>query len=191
MLAGCKPPTVPITVSTSGPDATGTVNAPLPVDTSTVSATGSVSPTSSSTSTSAAAPAVSHPWPAKLGSFAKAMKKYTVWFPKALPSGYKLDNIDIVELDTGTGLICDMAWVKDDKVVEFTQGSPKERSYPIESVGKVPWGTAHADIVHQDPGDLSSPVIIVYSKGGNFAELQGDPSLDALKAIAASMVAVK
>lgn len=190
MLAGCKAPTEPITVPTSGLDATGTVNAPLPVDTSTVPATGSPNPASSTASASAASKAPVGPWPAKLGSFAKAMK-YTVWFPKALPTGYKLDSVDIVELDTGTGLICDMAWVSNDKVVEFTQGSPKERDYPIDSVGKVPWGTATADIVHQDPADKSSPVIIVYSKGGNFAELQGDPSLDELKAIAASMVVVK
>lgn len=183
LLAGCRGSAEPITEQSIGSDATGTVNAPLP---------GSSSATSSATTTGSTSSTATLPsgFPAKAVKFAQSVG-YTVWYPKGLPTGYALQALDIVELDPGTGLILDMTLLNGGKAVMFTQGSPKERSYPIDSVEKVPWGTATADVVRQDPADPSSKIIIVYSKDGNFAELQGDISNDALKAIAASMMPVK
>ncbi len=129
-------------------------------------------------------------WPAKVGQFA-ANFKGPVWFPKTIPTGYKVDSIDVVEFDPGSGLVCDAVWLNNGKVLELMQGAPKNRSYPITSAGKVKWGTDTADVVKQDPTSASSPVSIVYSKGGTFAELSGDLTLDQLKLVAASMVAVK
>jgi hypothetical protein len=186
-LSGCVGLDVP-TIETQGavnstgtvqadlsPDATGTVEASLPV---------SASPTAST------APATPTLWPAKVGTFARNFKK-PVWYPSYVPKGYKLDSVDIVEMDTNTGLVCDIVFLNGDKALILTQGSPKERSYAIVSAGKIPWGTTTADIMLQDPQDPASPPIIVYSAGGTFIELQGDPSLDELKKVAASMVPVK
>ena len=129
-------------------------------------------------------------WPARVGSFALSFKG-PVWYPKFVPKGYKIDSLDVVEFDPGSGLVCDIVYLNGDKAVEFTQGSPKSREYEIVSVGKVAWGTEKADIVHEDPSDKTTPIIIVYNHGGNFAELTGDASDADLKAMAASMVAVK
>lgn len=162
---------------------TGSVQATLPASSG---ATGSTAATVSSSPTAMTAAG----WPAKASQFAKSAK-YTVWYPLGMPSGFKLQTLDIVELDPGSGLVLNMVLMSGDKTVTFTQGSPKERSYQVDSMEKVPWGTATADVVSQDPADPSAPIIIVYNQGGNFAELQGDLTNDQLKAIAASMVAVK
>lgn len=164
---------------------TGTVQATLPV---TPSATGSVTATAAGSANTTAM--TSAGWPAKASQFAKAVK-YTVWYPLGMPGGFTLQSLDITELDPGSGLILSMVLVKGDRTVTFTQGSPKERSYEIQSMEKVSWGTASADVVSQDPADPNAPIIIVYNQGGNFAELQGDLTNDQLKAIAASMVIVR
>jgi hypothetical protein len=185
-LFGCKSTEAPNTETQGAVDSTGTVQAPLPGE-ATVSVVPSGTPSAATTTAPKPAPTL---WPEKVGKFAKA-EKIPVWYPKSLPSGFKIDTVDIVELDKGTGLICDEVLVKGDKAILFTQGSPTQRSYDIVSAGKVPWGNETADIVLQDPQDPSSPPIIVYFQGGNFAELQGDLTLAQLKAIAASMVRVR
>jgi hypothetical protein len=152
-----------------GPSSSGAVNAPMPKQ-------------------SKKAPAGI--WPTKVGVFSQAFKG-PVWYPKSVPSGYAVDSLDVVEFDPGSGLVCDIVYLKGEKVIQFTQGSPKTRDYEIVSVGKVPWGNKTADVVHQDPADNTTPIVIVYSKGGTFAELTGDASEAELKAVAASMVAVK
>jgi hypothetical protein len=189
-LTGCVPPNLPSTETQGAVSATGTVQATLPSENATATTTTPGASAGTTMAASKAAPAVPTLWPAKVGLFAKNVSSL-VWYPKSLPGGYKADSIDIVELDKGTGLICDIVYLKGDKALMFTQGSPKTRDYPIVSTGKVPWGTAKADVVHQDPTDPSSPVVIVYSSPGNFAELQGDATLAELKAVAASMVLVK
>jgi hypothetical protein len=168
-------------------EGTGTIQAELPVEsTATTEASASVTPTTP------AKPAGPTLWPAKVGTFAKSFKK-GAWYPAYLPSGYKTDTIDIMEMGTRTGLVCAVMYLAGEKVLIFTQGSPTERTYDVVSAGKVPWGsgTDKADIMYQDPEDTSTPPMIIYSKGGTFIELQGDPSLDELKKIAASMVPVK
>jgi hypothetical protein len=186
-LSGCVGLGVPTTQTEGAGNGTGTVQADLPADaTGTVEASlpVSTSPTSSST------PAASTLWPTKVGTFARNFKK-PVWYPTYVPKGYKLDSVDVVEMDTNTGLVCDTVFLSGDKALIFTQGSPTGRSYPIISAGKIPWGTTSADIMLQDPQDPASPPLIVYSAGGTFVELQGDPNLDELKKVAASMVPVK
>ena len=190
LLAGCActPIDQPIEEQ-GGVESTGTVQADMPIQTTpTVDTTtpGSVTPTT------APEPTAPAPWPAKVGTFAKNFKK-EAWFPIYIPKGYKIDSVDVVEMDKGTGLVCDMVYLNGDKVLQFTQGSPKDRSYAIVSAGRVPWGSAgnKADIVYQDPTDTSTPPYIVYSHGGTFIELQGDPSLAELKKVAASVVPVK
>ena len=74
-------------------------------------------------------------WPAKVGAFAKSFSG-PVWYPKTIPSGYKTDSIDIVELEPGSGLICDIIFVNGEKSLGFTQGSPKTRDYEIVSIGE-------------------------------------------------------
>lgn len=193
-LQGCKGKDGP-TTTTKGlvVESTGTVEA-----TSSVEVT---APTSAEVPTSfpadaanalAAAPAPKTPtlWPQKVGAFAKSFNG-PVWYPKSIPKGYKIDSTDIVELEPGSGLICDIIYVSGEKSIGFTQGSPKTRDYEIVSTGKVPWGTETADVVLEDPIDPASPPMIVYNNGGNFAELYGDASLAELKAMAASMVPVK
>lgn len=183
-LSGCKSLDAPNTESAGAVQATGTVQADMTTATTDATAGAATTPTAPAAS---AAPKV---WPAKVGTFAKKFGK-GAWYPTYLPKGYKLDSLDVIELDKGTGLVCDIAYVNGESVVTFTQGSPKERDYEIVSVGKVAWGSAKADVVHQDPTDTTSPIVIVYSHGGTFIELQGDPSLDELKKVAASMVPVK
>jgi hypothetical protein len=168
-----------------GVESTGTVQAELPVETTgTVEATTSVTPT---TTPKPAAPAI---WPAKAATFAKNFKK-AAWYPAYVPKGYQTDSIDIVEMGTKTGLVLDIVYLNGDKVLQFTQGSPTDRKQDIVSAGKVPWGTDTAVIMYQDPEDSSSPPMIIYSKGGTYIELFGDPSLAELKKVAASMVPVK
>jgi hypothetical protein len=129
-------------------------------------------------------------WPAKVADFA-SKAKIPVWYPSTLPKELKLDAVDVLELEPGTGLVCDAYFVGTDTELGLIQGSPKTREYEIVSLGKVPWGTKTADIVCEDPEDSSSPRMIVYSSKDNLAELWGGASLDQLKAIAASMVLVK
>jgi hypothetical protein len=206
-VTACKPRYKPSTVQAGAPVETGTVQATMSIDSTVVTApavvaSDGVSPaaadagsvlTQDAAGNFNAAPGstpISGPWPAKVGLFAKGFKG-EVWYPKAIPSGYKADSIDIVELDKSTGLVCDIVYLNGENAIQLTQGSPKGRNYDIVSVGKVPWGTGKADIVHQDPADTTTPIAIVYSGGGTFAELSGDVSDVQLKAIAASMVAVK
>jgi len=211
-LAACKPRNQPTTASSNVPVETGTVQAALPGDTTTAPALpttsttpipqGTQPPTTNNappvgtTPQAAGVPSNSSnpipgPWPARVGVFAKAFKVAS-WYPQYIPAGYKVDSLDIVELDKGSGLVLDIAYLNGEKVVQFTQGSPNTRDYEIPAGAvKVPWGTQTASITHQDPTDASTPIIIVYSKGGNFAELTGDVSEAELKAIAKSMKEVK
>jgi hypothetical protein len=199
--SGCRSKDTPKSSSKDAVESTGTVQATLPTQTPAASdSTASSSPSKTATSASSPAttavkpvkpkPAVPAIWPAKVGRYAKSVKSPT-WYPRSIPAGYKVNSLDIVEFDPGSGLVCDMVFLKGDKALMFTQGSPKNRSYGIVSVEKVPWGTETADVVRLDPADPTSPAVIVYNKGGNFAELQGDLSLAELKAIAKSMVRVK
>ena len=210
-LGACRSRSRAVLQSSDVPVEAGTVQASMPVD--------SQPPTTSATTPTPNAGAVAAPgagtsgisastpqapqtsqgnakkapvgiWPQKVGSFSTSFKG-PVWYPKHIPAGFKIDSLDVVEFDPGSGLVCDIVYLNGDKVVQFTQGSPKTRDYEIVSVGKVPWGTETADVVHEDPTDKTTPIVIVYSKGGNFAELTGDVSDAELKAIAASMVAVK
>jgi hypothetical protein len=189
-MAGCacKPLDEP-TMESGGVAATGTVQAELPVET-TVTPETTTGPAAVETTTPK--PVVPTIWPTKVGTFAKSFKK-GAWYPKYLPKGYKVDTIDIVEMGTKTGLVCDVVYLSGEKALIFTQGSPTERSYDVISAGKVPWGSGseQADIMYQDPEDPESPPMIIFTKSGTFIELQGDPSLDELKKIAASMVPVK
>ena len=197
---GCKSKDTPNVEKRGAIESTGTVQAEIPSGaTATVQASGFAGTngggTSSGTTTAPSSTQTNKPtaptiWPAKVGQFARAVGS-PIWYPKSLPAGWKLDSVDVIELDKGTGLVCDIVFLKGDKALVFTQGSPKERSYDVVSSQRVAWGYETADVVHQDPADPSSPVIIVYNRGGNFAELQGDPSLAELKAIAEGMVPVK
>jgi hypothetical protein len=200
---GCRSKDQPKTEKRGAVESTGNVQAAMPpLTTGTVGSTASAGATGTgSNSTSSAAsgstnqatkPRTATPaiWPAKVAKFATAVRS-PIWYPKSLPAGWKVDSVDVVELDVGTGLVCNIVFLKGDKGIVLTQGSPKQRSYDIVSSGRIPWGSQTADVVHQDPSDPTSPVIIVYNSGGNFAELQGDPSVSELKAIAKGMVLVK
>lgn len=192
-LQGCGSKDTPNISTKDVVESTGTVQATLSVD---VAATTSVDPIASTAADAANAlaadpgPVAAAGWPAKVGSFAKSFKG-PAWYPKSIPKGYKAESIDIVELEPGSGLICDIVYTSGEKSIGFTQGSPKTRDYEIVSVGKVPWGAETADLVYEDPADKASAQMIVYSSGGNFAELYGDASIAELKTMAASMVAVK
>jgi len=186
-VIGCKSTSEVNTQKADGPVAQQAIQATLTVD-STASATatgvaGSVSPTSSS-------PAPGKLWPAKVGTFAKNFKG-PAWFPTSVPPGMKIDALDVVELEPGSGLICDIVWYDGKNPLMLTQGSPKNRDYEIVSIGKVAWGTGTADVVHEDPTDPTTAKMIVYSKDGNLAELSGVVDFETLKAVAASMVPVK
>jgi hypothetical protein len=192
-LQGCKGKDTPKTSTKGLVEATGTVQATSSADsTALTSADVATSTPADAANALAAAPSTktSTSWPAKVGAFAKSFSG-PVWYPKSIPKGYKTDSLDIVELEPGSGLICDIVYVNGEKSLGFTQGSPKTRDYEIVSTAKVPWGTDTADVVLEDPADPASAQMIVYNKGGNFAELYGDASLAELKAMAASMVAVK
>ncbi|MDO8964538.1 MAG: hypothetical protein Q7W30_08630 [Coriobacteriia bacterium] len=181
---GCAPPSV-------------NIEAPAGAVTETPSAEESQAPIGegpgdAESATDAAAPGPIAPagWPVKVGTFAKKFAGPT-WYPVTVPKGFAVDMVDVLELEPGAGLICDVALIGGEKYIGFIQGSPKTREYPIVSVGKVPWGTETADVVHEDPEDTSSPKMIVYSKGGTLAEIAGDATFDQLKAVAAGMVRVK
>jgi hypothetical protein len=193
-LQGCKGKDTPNTSTKGLVESTGTVQATLSVETTAPTsaeiATTSVADAANALAAAPPAPKTSTVWPSKVGSFAKSFGG-PVWYPKTIPKGYKTDSLDIVELEPGSGLICDIIYVSGEKSLGFTQGSPKTRDYEIVSAGKVPWGTETADIVYEDPADPTSAQMIVYSSGGNFAELYGDASIAELKAMAASMVPVK
>jgi len=214
-LAACKSRDQAITEVTSGPVATGTVQATLPIDPSTI-AVPDVAPTTPTVTTSpeastpqaagagapggatesfavATAPDPAKPgsfWPKRVGDFAAAFKP-PVWYPRYLPAGYKFESLDIVEFDPGSGPVCDIVFTSGEKVLQFTQGSPKNRDYSVVSAGKLKWASGTADLVHMDPADKTTPVIVVYKKSGSFAELTGDVSAAELKKVAASMVTVK
>lgn len=164
-----------------------------------VVATESVTPTESVVPTESVAPTVAPPaappkastiWPAQVGTFAGKFKGPT-WYPKSLPKGLKLDSVDVLELEPGSGLVCDSYFVAGDVEIDLLQGSPKTREYDIVSVGKVPWGTETADVVYEDPEDNTSPKMIVYSAKGTLAELSGGATFEQLKSVAAAMVLVK
>lgn len=126
-------------------------------------------------------------WPVKLNTFTKEWKKPT-WYPTYVPKGYVLDSLDIVQF--GGGPVCSTWFTDGQKAITFTQGSPTNRTFPIVSLGKVTWGSAKADLMHQDPADVNSGFMIVYSSGGNLAVVSGDAPTDELKKVAASMKAV-
>lgn len=166
-------------------ESTGTVQAELPVE-----ATGTPEATTTPSVTPTTAPEAPKLWPAKVGTFQRSFKK-PAWYPAYVPKGYGIDSLDIIEMGAKTGLVCDIIYLSGEKVMQFTQGSPTDRRQDIVSAGKVPWGTDKADVVYQDPEDTSSPAMIIYSKRGTYIELLGDPSLDELKKVAASMVPVQ
>jgi hypothetical protein len=175
-------------------DSTGTVQASMSAEPTSAGSALSTQPAPAPGTPGAPAPAPapksSTLWPTKIGTFAKNFKG-PVWYPKYLPAGYKADSIDVVEFDPGSGLVADIVYLNGEKTLGFTQGSPATRDYEIVSIGKVAWGTAQADIVHEDPEDTTSPQMIVYNAGGNFAELYGDAGIAELTKVAASMVPVK
>ena len=167
VLAGCKSLDEPTTVTTDKPVAAEAVQA-----------------------TMTAAPAPQGTWPAKVGEFAANYKK-RVWYPTYIPKSFALDSVEVVELDPGTGLVCDLAFTHGDDYVVFTQGSEKARGYDVVSVGKVPWGDQQADIVHEDPSDTATRKMIVLGNADGLAELSGSVSFEELKSVAASMMPVK
>lgn len=128
-------------------------------------------------------------WPKKVGTFAASFKGPT-WYPTKIPSTMKTVSLDALEMEPGSGLVCDIVYSDGTKYIELMQGSPKGRSYTIASSGKVAWGSAKADLVRDDPGNANSPTTIVYSAPGTLAELSGDVGIEQLKTIAASMVFV-
>ena len=186
LVAGCSctPIDQPIEEQ-GGIESTGTVQAELPSETS---ATVETTTSATATSTPEATPTV---WPAKVGTFAKNFKKQ-VWYPTYVPKGFKIDSLDIVELDKGTGLVCDIVYLDGDNMIDFMQGSPKARTTDIVTIQKVPWGTETASLTYQIPDDPSTLPMIIYYKGGTLIELTAQgASVTELKKMAASMVPVK
>jgi hypothetical protein len=174
-----KPPVKETIVATSTVEATAALEA-----------TTIVPPTASTTVTPP--PAVpTGPWPAKVAKSFAAKVKGPAWWPKSLPSGVKMDSLDILQFEPGSGLVCDAFFIGGAIEIGFLQGSPKTREFEIVSLGKVPWGTEKADVVSEDPEDPAAPQMIVYNAKGNLAELSGGTSIEQLKAVAASMVLVK
>jgi len=187
--------TVQATLSAEPPTFTPVATGPVPATTPTVTiatepAPAEVPAVSALPSTPIEPSAKPTIWPAKVGAFAKNYKG-AAWYPKYTPASFKIDSLDVVEMEPGTGLVCDIVYTDGTKAIQFTQGSPKARAYDIVSAGKVRWGSETADIVYEDPQDKTTPRMIVYGKGGTLAELSGDVSFDELKAVAASMIAVK
>ncbi len=186
---GCKSTNEVNTQKADGPVAQQAIQATLTVD-STASATPAVTGATASVSPTSSSPAPGKVWPAKVATFAKNFKG-PVWFPATVPAGMKIDALDVVELEPGSGLICDIVWYDGKNPLMLTQGSPKSRTYEIVSIGKVAWGWDTADVVHEDPTDPTTAKMIVYTKDGNLAELSGVVDFETLKAVAASMVPVK
>jgi hypothetical protein len=193
-VAGCTSVNSVNTETKNVVDSTGTVQASMSAEPTGSDSVLSTAPAPAPGSPGAVAPStkpgVATVWPTKVGTFAKNFKG-PVWYPKYMTAGYKLDSLDVVEFDPGSGLVADIVYLNGEKTIGFTQGSPATRDYEIVSVGKVAWGTEQADIVYEDPEDTTSPQMIVYSKGGNFAELYGDAGIGELTKVAASMVPVK
>lgn len=168
-LSGCKSIDAPNTDTRGAVQSTGTVQAELPPSTITNSPANT---------------------PAKVESFAGSFRG-PVWYPGYIPKGFKIVSVDVVELEPGSGLVCDIMYTHGAKGLTFAQGSPKQRDYEIVSAGKTAWGGETADVVYEDPADKATPRMIVYGRDGNFAELSGDVSFAQLKAVAASMARVK
>jgi hypothetical protein len=186
--AGCKSINEPNTEKATSAVKQEAIQATLSVDAS--SALDPGSPGGSSLSPTSTAIVPGKAWPAKVATFAKNFKG-PVWYPTYVPKGMKVDSLDVVELDPGSGLICDIVFYDGKNPLMFTQGSPKSRTYQIVSVGKVPWGTDTADVVHEDPSDTTTAKMIVYTKDGNLAELSGVVDFETLKKVAASMMPVR
>jgi hypothetical protein len=142
------------------------------------------------TSATAPAAAPAGTWPAEVADFAKKAKG-PVWYPTALPEGLTIDALDVLELEPGTGFVCDIYYLGGTTEIGFIQGSPTTREYDFVSLEKVAWGTETADVIYEDPEDTSSPKMIVYNTKDNLAELLGGEDVEQLKTIAASMVLVK
>jgi hypothetical protein len=165
-------------------------------------ATESVTPTETVVATTPAAPAPAAPakpaapaapkgpWPDKVGTFSTKFKGQ-VWYPTKLPSGMKVDSLDVLEFEPGSGLVCDIVFLAGENEIDYMQGSAKTREFDIVSIGKVPWGNTTADVVYEDPEDTTSPKDIIYNAKGTLCELYGGSSFEELKAVAASMVLVK
>lgn len=179
--AGCAPPpTLDFNTTQKIPvEATGTAEATMAIE-----ATGSADGTAST------APSATGPWPAKAATFAKNFKA-PVWWPTYLPAGFKLDVVDVIEYETGSGLVLDCELVSGEKAIIFTQGSPKLRDPDPATGQKVPWGTESADVMYEDPSDTTSAKYLIYNAKGTLVELGGDVPFEQLKAMAASMVLVK
>jgi|BarGraIncu00421A_1022006.scaffolds.fasta_scaffold01988_5 hypothetical protein len=179
----CTPIDQPIEEQ-GGVESTGTVQADL---SATTSGTADTTSSATATSTPEATPTV---WPAKVGTFKKNFKKQ-VWYPTYVPKGFKIDSLDIVELDKGTGLVCDIVYLNGDNMIDFMQGSPKARTTDIVTIQKVPWGAETASLTYQIPDDPSTLPMIIYYKGGTLVELTAQgASVTELKKMAASMVPV-
>ncbi len=212
-VSACKAKDRAITEIASEPVSTGTVQAQLPVDPNTIAIPNvettfpaSVTPTATGVGAGtdptgvtesfaeAIAPDPAKPgswWPKRVGRFADNFKPPT-WYPRWLPKGYKFESLDLVEFDAGqSGLACDIVFLNGDKVLQFTQGSPKNRDYEIVSVKTVKWGDSTAYVMHQDPADTSTPIMIVMNQDGNLCELQGDASQAVLEKVAASMEVIE
>jgi len=201
-VSGCKPKDEPTTENTDKPVEASQVQATMTADaTTSVDATSPATPsTTATTPTTPAKPSTTKPsttkpaipgLPAKVATFAKNYKG-PVWYPTGVPKAFKIDMLDVVELEPGTGLVCDIAFFDGTNVILFTQGSAKARVSDVVSIGKVPWGTSgQADIMHEDPTDTTTAKMIVFKSGDTLCELNGSVDIEVLKAVAASMVPVK
>ena len=174
-MAGCAGRDGVHTTTKGAVDATGTVQAGSSGD-----AGGDLGTT----------PSNGKPWPRKVAIFSQD-SGLPAWYPAYLPAGFDIETIDVVELDQGAGLVCDILFLNGDKAVTFVQGSPTNRRYAVDSAEKTPWGDQTAAVVRIDPSDPASPSMIVFEKDGTFVELGGDIPLDELKKMAASMKAVE
>lgn len=181
-LAGCGSKDTPRTVTEGAVESTGTVQAALPAVKG--------APTGTNTNEVTKSRGVAATYPVKVSSFAKSFGRAS-WYPRYLPKGFRIQALDVVELEPGSGLVCDVTYSNGAKGLEYVQGSPKTRTYDVVSAGKVTWGSEKADVVYEDPSDSRSRRIIVYNRGANLAELSGDVSFAELKAVARSMVRVK
>jgi hypothetical protein len=167
ILPGCKSINEPTMVKTDKPVSAGTVQA-----------------------TMTTAPAPQGAWPAKVGEFAANYKK-RVWYPTSVPKTFGSPSVDVIELDPGTGFVCDIAFTQGSDAIVFTQGSAKARAYDIVSLGKVSWGDQQADIVREDPSDPTTRKMIVLSNADGLSELSGSVDFNVLKEVAASMKPVE
>lgn len=168
VAAGCQPVDQPRTEKAVGPVYAPTAEATLPASTAPLSGD----------------------WPDKVGTFAAAFKGPT-WYPASLPKSMKIVSLDVVEMEKGSGLVCDIVYSDGKNFIQFTQGSPKLRTYDTSSSEKVAWGPKQANVVFDDPQTHQGAKTIVYSDGRTLGELIGDVSEEELKAVAASMHELK